>query len=162
MFYFQCIIPVFHNLLPQPHDRKILRLLFVFAHWHGLAKLRMHTDATLAVLDDVTTELGEQLRAFKNTCTNFPTCELRREADARKRRQAAQVLTGDPSTLANGLTPRSSQRQPRTLNLQTYKVHALGDYVATIKMYGTTDSYTTAIVSSRVSHELRAVESDDL
>lgn len=33
------------------------------------------------------------------------------------------------------------------LNLFTYKLHALGDYVRTIRAFGTTDSYSTQIVS---------------
>lgn len=31
--------------------------------------------------------------------------------------------------------------------MSTYKVHSLGDYVETIKTYGTTDSYSTEPVS---------------
>ena len=37
----------------------------------------------------------------------------------------------------------SRGRQPKTLNLNTYKLHALGDYTTTIRKYGTTDSYST-------------------
>jgi hypothetical protein len=39
-------------------------------------------------------------------------------------------------------------RRSRTLNLNTYKIHSLGDYAATIRRYGTSDSYTTEIVRS--------------
>jgi hypothetical protein len=82
----QCAIPVFEGLLPEPHNTTVLQLLFTFAHWHGLAKLRLHTDATLAILDDETTKLGQQLRAFQTqTSTAFATHELKREADARQR-----------------------------------------------------------------------------
>ena len=35
----------------------------------------------------------------------------------------------------------------KTFNLNIYKFHALGDYVDMIKMFGTTDSYTTQVVS---------------
>jgi len=38
-------------------------------------------------------------------------------------------------------------RKPKHLNLQTYKYHALGDYVSAIRRYGTTDSYSTQPVS---------------
>jgi hypothetical protein len=142
----QCAIPVFEGLLPEPHNTTVLRLLFTFAHWHGLAKLRLHTDATLAILDDETTKLGQQLRAFQTqTSTAFATSELKREADARQRRQASAP---GPSPLANAVSQTTNQRRPKTFNLKTYKVHALGDYVATIKRYGTTDSYTTAIAST--------------
>ncbi|THH06868.1 hypothetical protein EW146_g9485 [Bondarzewia mesenterica] len=36
-------------------------------------------------------------------------------------------------------------RQPKTFNLNTYKVHALGDYALTICRYGTTDLYSTEV-----------------
>ncbi|KAJ6619167.1 hypothetical protein B0H10DRAFT_1794003 [Mycena sp. CBHHK59/15] len=39
----QCAIPVFEGLLPEPHNNTVLNLLFTFAEWHVLAKLRMHT-----------------------------------------------------------------------------------------------------------------------
>ena len=141
----QCAIPVFQGLLPEPHNTKVLRLLFTFAHWHGLAKMRMHTDATLQILDVATTDLGEQLRAFqRDTCASFETLELKREAEARKRREAKQ---GPVVSMVNSSSTTSNQRRRKTFNLQTYKVHALGDYVSTIKMFGTTDSYTSAIAS---------------
>jgi hypothetical protein len=49
----KCTIPAFEGLLPEPHNSNILRLLFVCAHWHGLAKLCMHTDQTLKIMDDM-------------------------------------------------------------------------------------------------------------
>jgi len=39
----QCAIPVFEGLLPELHNTHVLKLLFDLAHWHGLAKLQMHT-----------------------------------------------------------------------------------------------------------------------
>jgi hypothetical protein len=39
-------------------------------------------------------------------------------------------------------------RMPKTLNLNTYKWHALGDVVPTIRLFGTTDLYSTQIVSA--------------
>lgn len=85
----QCAIPVFDNLLPEPHNSRLLDLLFKLAHWHGLAKLRIHTDITLGILDQVTTSLGEALRNFQlKSCPAFNTKELRREADARDRKNA--------------------------------------------------------------------------
>lgn len=61
----QCAIPVFDGLLPEPHNSSIMRLLFLCAHWHGLAKLRLHSDLTLDILDDVTTTLGEVFHHFQ-------------------------------------------------------------------------------------------------
>ena len=36
----------------------------------------------------------------------------------------------------------------RVFNMTTYKLHALGDYVKAIWRYGTTDNYSTQVVSS--------------
>ena len=104
----QCIIPVFDGLLPEPHNRSILRLLFTCAHWHGLAKLRIHTDSTLRTLDEMTVSIGTEFRAFTTkTCTAFDTRELSHEMEARKRRQLnkgwkksasnGQSVSGDPA-----------------------------------------------------------------
>jgi ribosomal protein L6P/L9E len=44
----------------------------------------------------------------------------------------------------------TSVKKPKKLNLSTYKLHAIGNYSATICQYGTVDSYSTQIVSSRI------------
>ena len=36
-----------------------------------------------------------------------------------------------------------ADHQLKVLNLQTYKLHALGDYATQIRTYGTMDSYST-------------------
>jgi hypothetical protein len=192
----KCAIPVFDGLLPEPHNGRVCELLFVAAHWHGLAKLRMQTDATLDIMDGVTTDLGAKLRAFKDkTCGHFPTKELQREYHACVRREtrnsrldfqlvpsAVQGSETRPVSLPSTMprmdpgssimsqtvqcgaetAPNPTQGQdgilqpqagsagrgrlPKTLNLNTYKLHALGDYTATIRKYGTTDSYSTEAV----------------
>lgn len=109
----------------------------------------MHTDHTLKVFADVTTSLGKGLRAFKTkTCGAFATRELQRERDARARRQ--EKITVKAAAGSSGSETRkcdSSARLPKELNLKTYKYHALGDYVSTIRRLGTTDSYSTQLVS---------------
>lgn len=106
----------------------LLRLLYKAAEWHALAKLRMHTDSTLDILEAVTREFGRLMRQFRDkTSDEFNTVELPRETGTKK---------------GGG---RSSKK---TLNLNTYKFHALGDYVATIRLFGTTDSYSTQVVGS--------------
>lgn len=151
----KCAIPVFEDLLPEPHNSRIRNLLFTFAHWHGLAKLRLHSDDTLNLLDDETTKLGEHLRKFQSTtCAAFQTKELHKEANARHRRQAKQntkagkKATGNSTTTHRGAVTvdQAPQRKPKVFNLNTYKTHALGDYVSTIRQYGTTDSYSTELV----------------
>jgi hypothetical protein len=157
-----------------------LELLFVAAHWHGLAKLRMHNDLTLDIMDAVTASFGDKLRIFnQTTCAAFITRELEREFNARVRRQAKEKRTqkqaanravpvchsgpagaeaGDQrsdissteaiiSESAAASQPDSITRRLKTLNLNTYKWHSLGDYTTTIRRYGTMDSYSTEPVS---------------
>jgi hypothetical protein len=229
---------VFDGLLPEPYNQQILQLLFILAHWHGLAKLRLHTDETLEVLDQTTIQLGAEFRKFRDvTCAKFKTKELKREADARNRCAASSsakterqnqtstltcsatttsclssaalstatlstatlstATTTEPQTTSfstggetqsqasnhahmdppwpcvqsspivtppnhnqpgllstsNPVQTCSSPVKPATgrwskkFNLNTYKHHALGDYVETIRRFGTTDSYSTEPVS---------------
>lgn len=146
---------MFEGLLPEPHNMIVLDLLFLMAHWHGLAKLRLHTDHTLAYLDRVTTELGEQLRVFKRrTCAAYKTGELPRETAARKRRKArpktklkTQPMKPEPLLVKEKITQPKPKQKLKEFNLNTYKTHSLGDYVDMIKKYGTTDSYSTEVVS---------------
>ena len=73
----QCAIPMFERLLPEPHNNHVMKLLFRIAKWHGLAKLRIHTNATLAWLEQVTTDLGHLMQDFRDkTCAKFNTTEL--------------------------------------------------------------------------------------
>jgi hypothetical protein len=147
----QCAIPVFDGLLPEPHNVRVLNLLFDLVHWHGLAKLRMHTDTTLDVFTDVTTSLGNSLRDFRdNTCSSFETRELERERAAWQRREEKKGPNGQPGSSDGPV--RNVTWRPKHLNLNTYKVHALGDYPSTIRLFGTTDSYTTQWVISFFPH----------
>jgi hypothetical protein len=132
-----------------------LNLLFTCAHWHFLAKLRLHTDQTLKELDTVTTALGVKFRDFKKkTCTSFKTYELPKERKKRQRARAKQeklarsAQTKKADTEADAAEGQDkSSRKEKTFNLETYKYHALADYAATIRAYGTTDSYSTEAVS---------------
>jgi hypothetical protein len=106
----------------------------------------MHTDATLDILSQVTTSLGNGLREFEEeTCTMFQTRELERERAARQRRQENTANNG--TKLKPKAPSNNSARKSKQFNLNTYKLHALGDYVSTIRLYGTTDSYSTQRVS---------------
>ena len=85
------------------------------------------------------------MRRFKDVvCSKYPTIELPREEAARRRRNAASAAAGQPLK-----EPRTSGKLSRSLNLNTYKFHALGDYPATIRRFGTTDSYSTQAVRSK-------------
>ncbi|KAF9237846.1 hypothetical protein BU15DRAFT_75648 [Melanogaster broomeanus] len=143
----QCAIPVFEHLLPSPYNEIILDLLFELATWHGLAKLRMHTDTTLGFLDTSTTRLGRFLRRFvSETEKGYVTKDLPSEEAARSQWKACKAAQGQQLLQMN---PRNHQGQAqeglkvRRFNFKTYKLHALGDYVSTIRQFGTTDNYST-------------------
>ena len=85
----QCAIPIFERLLPKLHNNHVMKLLFQTAEWHGLAKLRMHTEATLARLEQVTTDLGHLMWDFQDkTCAKFNTTELACKVEAQNRHNA--------------------------------------------------------------------------
>jgi hypothetical protein len=105
----------------------------------------MHIDPTLDIMSEVTASLGNSFRAFKKkTCSAYHTQELPREKDARERRD--QKKKQADSAEENGKRG-PKPREAKELKLNTYKFHAIGDYVSTIRRYGTTDSYTTQTVS---------------
>jgi hypothetical protein len=125
---------------------------------HGLAKLRLHTSSTLKMLKSLTAKLGTQLRHFAQLTKDLDVRETPEEY-ARQRKWAEankassmlkhkQAAHGHRNTTTNLDKDTSNDgRRQCTLNLNTYKMHALGDYVRTIEEYGTTDSYSTQIVS---------------
>lgn len=154
-----------------------MRLLFQCAHWHGLAKLRMHTDVTLEIMDRLTSELGKTFRDFKKKlCSAYQTQELPREENHRKNQSAKkakaasanevvdEAVSGNLPSVQKGRfgrpapdIPADGKAQPpprqKDFSLKTYKHHSLGDYVDTIRKYGTTDSYNTELVSVKLFSE---------
>ena len=151
-------MPVFESLLPEPHNTLVLDLLFVLCTWHACAKLRLHTTTTVNYLKEATHALGFLLRKFaKKTCSAFDTRELPKEVNARTRcRKAASTAKGNGSGRGKKKgagdsgkgkgKKRSSGRLHKIFNLCTYKLSALGGYVAAILLYGTTDGYSTQTV----------------
>ena len=139
------MLPVLDGLLPPPHNNAILDLVFVMGCWHAYAKLRLHTEHTLASFERVTADLGTLLRHFSLvTCSAFKTTELPRERAACLRKAA----NGPGPAPRSGTGPKI-----KGFNLNTYKLHALGDYPQTIRERGTTDNYTTQWVGDRSHHQ---------
>lgn len=145
-------MPVFEGLLPDEHDEMIQDMLFTLCTWHAYAKLRLHTTSTLNRLKAMTKALGKCLWTFSTkVCTQYETKELPREEAARVRRQANAAKKGkSKQTRSNprGMDSDSTSRCQKLFNMLTYKLHALGDYVAAIWMFGPSSSYSTQIVSS--------------
>ncbi|KIK34293.1 hypothetical protein CY34DRAFT_98289, partial [Suillus luteus UH-Slu-Lm8-n1] len=135
----QCAIPVFEGLFPPDHDTIVQSLLYRFAQWHALAKLRMHSGSTITFLEETFEKLSRKLRKFqKYTCAAFNAVELPREKRAREKRASQRAENGNTSQ-------ESSGARVKKFNLLTYKFHAMGDYASTIRLFGTTDSFTTQI-----------------
>lgn len=125
-------------------------LLFTCCNWHGLAKLRMHTDHTLGIFDTATTTIGSELRHFAtNTCDAFQTKELRRETEARHRRALKRNANQDTRALPTNSREHTGPL-PKKFNILTIKNHSLGDYPDQIRRYGTTDSYSTEPVRTAI------------
>lgn len=107
----------------------------------------MHTDTTLGFLDTSTTHLGQFLWKFvRETEKEYVTKNLPSEEAAHSRQRAHKAARGLQLPPNN---PAQGNDGPKTwrFNLQTYKLHALGNYVDTIRQFGTTDNYTTQSVS---------------
>lgn len=139
-------MPVFEGLLPSPHDRIVQHLIYLASTVHTLAKLHLHTDATVSSLHEFTKQFGEALRKFKNvTCSAHETKELPHDYEKRVRREGRLY--------AHGQTPKLPSRTAvdHVFNINTYKIHVLADYALHIIKYGTTDQYSTSIVSLSVS-----------
>jgi len=104
-------------------------------------------------MDQVTTVLGQELRQFCSvTCLAFKTTELPKEAATQARRRSRKEArhkhtAADVPMLERKAQESAKNRRAKTLNLFIYKVHALGDYVETIRRLRTTDSFSTQIVS---------------
>ena len=142
----QCALAVFEGLLPAPHDKIVQDLIFELMTWHGFAKLRLHTEPTLDSLGTSGTRVGGDLRIFQaKTCSAYETCELPSEEAAHGRRKAAAAKRSPNS---KGKEMKSSKkdsttRRRRKFNLARYKVHALGAYPKAIRLYGTSDGFST-------------------
>jgi hypothetical protein len=139
----------------------VLDLLFTLCTWHALAKLRLHTSSTLRIFKATTKVLGQKLRYWvKKTCAAFDTRELPKEASARYRRKATAASKAGkgkgqmpiPSSTRIATQQDESpdvhnSKNRKVFNMCTYKVHALGHYIAAIARFGTTDNYSTQIVN---------------
>ncbi|KAI0362804.1 hypothetical protein OH77DRAFT_89642 [Trametes cingulata] len=151
----QCFIPVVDRLLPPAHNAIVLDLLFDTATLHALHKLRLHVDSTVHATDIFFRIFTSSLRHFKRvTCDHYETAELPKEARARLQRQqrqqrgAASAPVGSVSL--NVAAPPAGVALPmpgrrKEFNMNTYKLHSLGDYPDCIVTVGTLDSHTTQI-----------------
>ena len=130
-----------------------MKLLFTCGHWHGLAKLQLHINNTLDLLDVETEHIGKELGSFiSKTCTFYNIWELKWEADAQKwqkvRKDTCEGTSVNHLPLEVDSMMETDEPTMKKLNINTYKAHLLGDYARTICWLGTTNSYSTGIVST--------------
>ncbi len=105
----------------------------------ALAKLRMHTDSTLALLESLTAEFGLLMQNFQElTCSHFATTELPRETTARNRRDlnnstALYLLKVTSAQLTSSIviqqdpqTTSQCQRQPQH---QAVSIKLISEYL---------------------------------
>ncbi|KZV88625.1 hypothetical protein EXIGLDRAFT_751594 [Exidia glandulosa HHB12029] len=142
----QCSIPAFENLLPEPFNTTVMNILYTFAEWHALAKLRLQTEDTLKSLEETTITLGAQMRSFSSElCPEFRTVELPREQRARARREARANTAADTS---GSSAPVEKAPKEKGLNINTVKLHSLGDYTPFIRECGSSDAYSSLLVEN--------------
>lgn len=134
--------------------------MFELATWHGLAKLRLHTETTVQDLENSTARLGDQLRDFvKTMCPEYLTYNLPSEEAAGTRRRARKAVARPPTHVYDDSGSEEDEkkekkakkktgkkRRTRLLSLDSYKLHALGGYAKAIRLYGTTDNYNSQTV----------------
>ncbi|KAJ2987670.1 hypothetical protein NUW54_g9360 [Trametes sanguinea] len=150
----QTFIPVIDRLLPSPHNNVILDLVFDTATTHALHKLRLHVDSTIGATRAFFTIFTNSLRQFKRvTCSAYQTTELPKETQARLRRQVRTTVQnsgavgGSETSVQTPMSAAKITPRRKEFNINTYKVHSLGDYPPCIVHVGTMDSHTTQTVS---------------
>lgn len=120
-----------NDLFPSDMQPVIDDLLFCAVDWLSLAKLHIQTDTTLWLLERCTTDLASLCCKVRRLTQHLKMGYLPSEVRTRQRR-----------------TPTaSSETTRRHFNFATIKYHMPADLVRAIILFGTTDSYTTSIVS---------------
>nr|GAT49693.1 predicted protein [Mycena chlorophos] len=149
-----CSLPVVEGLLDDPNDDAfILDVLFTLGEFHSFAKLKLHTDDTIAHLRHCQKELGRLLRRFLRVflpslaARGIIPKELPSEHNSRTSRQAKRAAKAAATKAAKRRASHNTDTSPKEkmYSLLTYKLHALGDYVASILWFGTLDSYSTQV-----------------
>ena len=164
LYHSQCDIPVFEVLIDMPHNTAVMDLLFTMAHWHCLAKLHMHHALLLTPRNyhmSTTHIFAEKASKQHMCCMQSKTQSLYLQSI--KIQGSVQIWTMQvhlwlkiivqkiiwmwpQGHLFQYQKTRTSRRQHKMLNINTYKFHSYGDYARTIWTYGTMDSYLTELV----------------
>ncbi|KAJ3002922.1 hypothetical protein NUW54_g5587 [Trametes sanguinea] len=129
-------MPAFEGLLPLHDDQTVADLLFELVNWHALAKLRLHTEVTVDIFRAATSHMYAAVRTFaRTTCKSYTTHELKKEAQARARRQS--------KSFNHGLSQTTEPRVVKFNVWNTYKYHCLGDHPEWISFTGPLETCST-------------------
>ena len=116
----QVIIPAYEAILPLEHNSTILELLFELANTHALAKLCLHTEVTVDLLEVSTDHMYHIMDKFTRTaCAVYNVYQRADEVEARTRRQREK----NPNVLVNG-----ARRKIEFNTNKTIKYHTAGHY----------------------------------
>ncbi|KAK7440945.1 hypothetical protein VKT23_016721 [Stygiomarasmius scandens] len=139
--YLQTALACIESLLPKPHNKIIMDLIWDLATWHAYTKLRLHTDSTIKSFRQATKDFGDSLCKFVcQTCKDFKTMELDKEKEKRLRQEKRKR---EKKGLSTADIVINDVKQKRPFNPNTVKFHAMGHYPDSIAEYGTTDNYST-------------------
>jgi hypothetical protein len=105
----------------------------------------MVTDSEIDSLEQATQLLGQLIRKFTKDSFKYDTKETPAEVRRRKRQATDKLSKGEAAEAQENIGARS-----RKFNMETAKLHFLGDYAESLRKYGTTDGYSSTIVSSLV------------
>lgn len=149
----------------RQHTDLSLNILELLTVQLGTSLRKFQTDVC-AAYDTKELKREEEARKRKaaKKATIGPDCgqELGiNEAAASESGPGAEVISNCVASSSNSVgkgsqtatsKAKSAGKLRKTLNLNTYKDHALGDYVETIRRIGTTDSYSTESVSTTLQN----------
>lgn len=138
------MIPAIDGLVPDPYNADICTLLFSMAELMSLAKLRIHTESTLASFDEAVSQYGKLIRRFASkTCPDFKTSETPREYEARARRAARKAAREQREVPDTSASQPLLSKATKGFNLHRYKLHSLGHNPTSIRRFGTLEGYST-------------------
>lgn len=144
------MIPAIEGLLPQPHDENIRKLLLAAVELHSLAKLRLHTEVTLAELASALSKYGALIREFATkTCPCFRTTKTPQELEAAGRRKAKKAAKTQSTGQAGPSNARSVKGDNIDNDIEVYysltriKLHVLDDWLSNIRSNGTLEGFSS-------------------
>jgi hypothetical protein len=138
----QCALPVLDGLLPKEFQGVVNKLVFSANDWYALAKLRLHTDSSLRLLERRTTDIGRLMRQYSRVTADVHMVELPAEVEKRKR-HAAKVAQKNGDAQGSRADTSSGTARRRPFTFATFKAHNMGNYVLSIRQFGEVGSYST-------------------